>query len=138
MNVLNQLVNIYETKEKWHRTKLSQEEAEKYFQKVLEEGNLAFNTDERGMVNGILEWYCVNNEQFERLVNGGEFHIAEEDIKTGNICYVMDAWIEKSCRMKDVYKSLKKRLFEQTKHCKYYAGLEVKRGRRLRIFKKGE
>ena len=134
--MVDQLVRIYLEEEKWHKTKLSEEEAEKYYKTLLQTGNIVCHTDKEGVVLGYIEFFCVTLEQFGRLSRQGKFHIGEEDIVNGNICWLSDLWIDKDCRLKDVYKIIKKKLFNATKQCIYYTGLEVKRGRRLRIHRR--
>ena len=42
--VIDQLVRIYFDKEPWHKVKLSEVEARKYFQKVWETGNILIHS----------------------------------------------------------------------------------------------
>ena len=135
MDIVPQLVRIYLEEEKWHKNKLSEEEAKKYYKEIIKKKNLSCHTNKEGVVIGYIEWFAVSHEQFKRLVNNDSFHIGEEDISNGPICWVNDVWIKDSERFNGVYKKLRNSLFNATKHCEYYTGKEVKRNRRLRIFK---
>ena len=65
MDIIKQLTRIYEEEETWHRTKLSQEEAEKYYEEILKRGNIIYHTD-KGSVVGYIEWFCVSVSQLTR------------------------------------------------------------------------
>ncbi len=132
MDTVLQLVDIYLRKEHWHEEKLSTEEAIKYFQTLIEKGNIAWHTDKEGMVIGYIEWWCVSQKQLTKILNNTGFYIGDEDITTGTLCYVNDVWMDNTTN-KRLNWQLYKKLQSKTRHCEYYIGEEVKRGKRLRI-----
>jgi hypothetical protein len=137
MSVLKQLLEIYYTNEWWHGNALSYEEAYKYHSKMLNEGNIIY-CERDGEVLGYVEFWKVSPSQFKRLAEKEEFSAYLEDVQTGEICWVANVFIKKPYRNNGVYGSLKRKLFEINKDCIAYAGTEVKRAKRLRIYRNKE
>lgn len=130
--MVTQLTRIYLEEIKWPEKKLSETEARKYFKMLLERGNIVtHSTDKEGVV-GYLEWVCVNASQAERLARGDKFHIGQEDITSGEYCFINDLWISPSYRGK-IGRILKNKLFEKTPHCKYYLGHKIKSNKQMTL-----
>jgi hemolysin-activating ACP:hemolysin acyltransferase len=128
---LVQLVRIYLEEEIWHNSKLSENEARKYFETLFKKGRVLC-VQRQGRVVGYVEWWNISKEQLQRALYG-EFHIGEEDINTGNICLINDVWIDPKWRNTEVAKELKNEIFRRNKNC-IFIGEEVKRNRRLRYY----
>ena len=107
--MINDLVRIYHEEEPWHQTKLSQEEAEKYFKVLLEKGRIITYTHEESVV-GYVETWRINYEQLGRIICKAFFSAYTEDVETGNICYVANIWVHKDFRWK-VLQNLRGRFF---------------------------
>ena len=134
MNIIVQLMNIYLNKEDWHRTKLSPEEAKKYFKRLVDKGSILWQT-ENGKVIGYVEYWKLNLPQFRKvLINNFSAYL--EDIQHGYICYVANVWVDEDHRNSGVLKVLKNRLFENNKDCLYFVGEAVKQGRRLKVHRR--
>jgi hypothetical protein len=111
MNLAEQLTDIYEKKEDWHKTRLSHEEAVKYHQERLDSGNIITVSD-GNILAGYLEFY----------------------IRHG-VCYIHNLFILPEYRRGIVAKMIKRRLFEVSKGCKIFFGERNKAGVRYPEFK---
>ena len=136
MNITIQLVEIYLEKETWHKTKLSYEKAKKYFDKLIKDQRV-ITCIEGNKVVGYIESWRLDLAQYGCLISGGPFSAYKENVTDGEICYVADIYIDEDYRNTDVIKRLKNEFFEQNKDCKFITGEEVKRDRRLRVFRRG-
>jgi len=131
--LLEQLVEVYLTKESWHRSKLTPEDARQYYAYMLENDRIIYAESEDRVV-GYVEYWCLNEVQFNRFIRKRPFCVYEEDLTRGEVSYIMDIYIDKEYRNKWVIRTLKKEYFEKTKDCIWHTGEEVNHGRRLRIF----
>lgn len=127
--MINQLVKIYYSI-KWNKTYLSEIEARKYFQCLINKDRIICSLKDNEVV-GYIEWWNIKDDQLLRALYS-DFHIGEEDIESGDICLVSDVWIKEG--EKDVWKYLKNELFKRNRHCKFFIGKEIKRGRRIRKY----
>lgn len=132
-DVVNQFVRIYEEKEDWHDKKLPHEEAVKYHKEILDKGHVIFCTDIQGVVTGYCEWWNLEHKQLKKIMCGS-IHISEDNIEKGDICYVANVWIDEKYRDGELFKKMKKKLFELNKHCTYFLGEESRRDKRFRLF----
>lgn len=125
--MINELTKIYLNETRF-KTRLSEEEAEKYFRCLLDKGNI-YTATKGGQLVGYIEYFKITEEQVKRIISGRGFHIGEEDITSGDICFVQDVWIDKNYRGKEIWKELKNGLFERTKGCRLYIGEEQNTGK---------
>ena len=137
--MIRDLVRIYLNEAKWHRKKLSPEQAVMYFKAMLKKNRIECFYDKECLV-GYIESFRLNPSQLRRIICKERWFTLEEDIEHGDILYISDVWIDKRCG-KNVGWSLKKQLMDKNRGCSLFAGKEVKRNRRWRIinrvFKKG-
>jgi len=138
MDIINQLTDIYINYENWHEHKLSEEEARKYFQRLIEKGNIISYTD-NGSVVGYVEFWRINYEQWGRIVCGETFSAYTEDIVNGNIAYVANAWIHPDYRRTKIFRMGKMEFFKRNFKCDYFVG-EARRKKcgLIKVFKKAE
>ena len=89
---------------------------------------------------GYVAYYRINFEQLGRLVCQLPFNAIEEDIVSGNICYLIDVTIDPEVRGKHVYKQLKEMFFSKNADCEYFIGHAIykKRSQPIRVFKRTE
>ena len=134
---IDQLVRIYLDKETWHKVKLSEGEAKKYFQRVYDTGNIIIHSV-GDLVVGYVESWRVDKEGLERI-NNGTFSAYLEDIGLGHICYLANIYIEPEFRFSGTILDLKRQLMEKYKDCTVIVGRETiaKSNRRIRIFRGG-
>lgn len=134
-NTVLKLTEVYFRYETWHENKLNYKNALVYFKVLLLSGNILVEED-KGLLVGYLEFYRVNNEQLQRLLDkNNTFHASEEDITNGNICYVANAWVRNHYRNSWVFKKLQRRCKEANKECVCFTGEKVKFNKRLDKFK---
>jgi len=133
--IITQLVEIYYKEEWWQKNKMSHEEAYKYHEKRLNDGNIVcYIEDEK--VLGYYEVWCVTYEQWGRMVCG-ELVGFNEDVVSGNVCVVNNVWIDKSLRRGKVFKSLMKDFYKKHCHCDYYVGHALrKKTQPIKVFKR--
>ena len=135
MNIVIQLLNIYYTQELWHNKYLPLPEAIRYYNHLLNKGNLIYQTDDKGEIMGYLEFFKIDYDQFRKLAENKGFPVLEENISDGNICWISDVFIDEKHRNNSVYKNLKGSLFNAAKNCEYFAGFEQGHGGHLQIRK---
>jgi len=133
MSLIDQLVRIYHEEKLWSKSVLSKEESIEYYKEILKKGKLIYHLQNDNIV-GFIEWHNLNDDQFVRFIHNKEFHIAEEDIDSGSICYITSVWVKNGHRY--VYRILRDRLLETNKACELFAGKELKRNNRLRMFRR--
>jgi len=134
--IIDQLTDIYLTKEYWHTTKLSREEANKYHLKMFNDQNIIVVVKDEKLY-GYVEFWRINYTQFGRIICGEEI-LFDEDRLSGNICYLANIWVDKDCPY-DVLKVLKKSFFQANSGCEYYVG-EARRKKTglVKVFKRSE
>lgn len=138
MDIIEELIRIYETEEQWHKTKLSREEARKYFQTVLKKGRILWYMD-RGNLVAYVESWRVNYEQLGRIICKAPFSAYLEDVETGAIAYLANTWIHKDYRRTNVYRLMRDIFMEQNRDCEYYVGdARRKRTGLIKVFKGGK
>jgi len=136
MNLIEQLVRVYYEEEPWHRTRMSWEEAVNYHTKLVEDGSILCYT-ELGVLLGYVEVWRINFEQFGRLICKCPFSAYLEDVKSGNIAYVANVWVDKKFRRTAVIKMLKLMFFKYTKDCEYFVGEALrKKTQPVKVFKR--
>lgn len=134
--LVEQLVSIYYQHEWWHDSKMSKEEAYKYHEKLLTNGNIITYVD--GLrVLGYVEVWRVTYEQFGRILCRAPFSSYLENVTGGYIAYVANTWISEGYRKTGVAKWLRNEFFKQNYGAKYFCG-EARRKRTglLKVFKK--
>lgn len=135
MTVAEQLTYIYHTEENWHSNKLHIDDANKYHQKLLDQGNiLTYIQDDQ--VLGYVEFWRLNYNQWGRLVCGERVNI-EEGITSGNIAYVNNGWIDSNYRGGFVYRHLHDLYFAANKDCDYFTAFRrIKKHQPVIIYNK--
>lgn len=121
MSIVEQLVKVYFEEEWWHKTRMTNEEAYEYHTKMLEKGRI-IPLQYGDLLIGYVESWRVTFEQFGKIVCGVNFSAFHENVETGNVCYLANAWIRKEYRHGDTYKHLKQLFFEQNFACEYFCG----------------
>jgi hypothetical protein len=104
MDLVEELVKVYEQEEWWHKKRLSHEEAVEYHSKIIRDGNCITVCD-----GNILVSYC-------------------EFFKAHGVCYVKNLWVRENYRLGRAIQQMKKRLFEVCKDCKIFLGERQKHG----------
>lgn len=87
-----------------------------------------------------IAYYRINHEQLGRIICQEPFNACSEDIKSGNICYLIDVTIDPDYRLTEVGNMLKKLFFEKNQDCDYFIGHAIykKRSQPIRVFKRTE
>ena len=141
MNIIDQLIKIYRSKEPWHQTKLSEVEARKYFRRILDRGLVIHTTDSNGKIVGYCEFWRINFEQFGRILCKDEtFSSYKENVTDGNIAYLANVWIHEDYRQnKKIDKDIRNMFMSLNKYCDYFVG-EARRKRTglIKVFKRSQ
>lgn len=113
-----------------------------YFRKLLESNNIVYKTDEEGNMIAFMEFWMLNMEQAQRIINGGRVRARDEDVTSGDICYIDDFWVAKEYRSKGNIKMFKElRCLAEKLHNRKAEAImfkELKYGKRLKVFKGGK
>src|SRR6266705_2313492 len=119
--IIQQLVEIYQRFEWWHKERLTKEQAEKYHEILLSKNRIILCIHD-SVVLGYVESWRVNFEQLGRLICHERFCAETEDFETGPICYVANTFIRPEWRDTYVYKYLRSEFFRQNFSCSYFVG----------------
>mgnify|MGYP001193182069 FL=1 len=133
--MIDEIVSLYLNHEDWHRWKLSEQQARRYFEVAFLKDALITSKDPNGHVAGYIETWRVNYDQLGRIVCDEPFHIEHEDIQTGNIAYIAGLTIRPELRSSCTMLDLKHRFFMANFMCEYFIG--EKRNKRhapLKVF----
>lgn len=134
-NLIAQLINVYYHEEYWVKRKMSVDKIRRYFNILLNNGNIITVERDKELL-GYVEFWLINENQFSKLQRGGNLRPETEDVQTGNICYLNSLWIKNTERKGEVFKMMKKRFFEATRHCTLYCGVENKHNKRFRMLRR--
>ena len=86
MVIIEQLIDIYQNHENWHRKKLSYDDSKEYFIRLLSSGNIIiFMYGDK--LCGYVEFWRITPEQFRKILDR-DFYVFEENITDGSICYI--------------------------------------------------
>jgi len=137
-DIIKQLVDAYYKNEYWHKTRMPYTEAVRYHNKLFTQGNIVIY-EELGIILGYYEVWRINFEQFGRIICREHFSSFWEDVDSGNVAYVANAWIDKDFRKGRVANYLIKQFFKQNHHCTHYCGSALrKKTQPIKVFKKSE
>jgi hypothetical protein len=90
---ISQLWDIYNTKEDWHKKRLTEEEFYHYTFRLINTNNLFYELV-NNKVTGYVEVWRINYEQFGRISCGEKFYVYDENITDGCIAYISNMWSE--------------------------------------------
>lgn len=135
-SLVSQLTKTYINFEDWHgEEKLSQEEADKYHEKLLGQGSI-ITVQDGYFLCGYTELWLINYEQFGRIICHERFSAMDEDVVGGNVSYVANVWVHPDYRDKGVLKLMRNRFFDKSKHCKFFVGQALrKKTQPVKVFK---
>jgi hypothetical protein len=135
LSLVSQLTEVYLTKEYWHENKLSKEEADKYHERLLSNGNI-ITVQDGDILLGYGEFWRITFEQFGRLICHEPFSAFIEDVVSGHICYLANVWVHEDYRTKGVLKQMRNRFFEVNKDCTHFCGEALrKKTQPVKVFK---
>lgn len=141
IDLVSELVRVYEKEETWHKTKLSDIEAKAYYEVAIAKGRIIAYQDDSGELLGYVEHWAINFDQFGRVICQLPFDISREDIQSGPICYVAGTWIKPSERgfMSTIFKYLVGQFFRQNFSCEFFVGeARRKRSQPVKVMKRTE
>lgn len=131
MNIISQLIDIYQNHENWHRKKLSVEDSTEYFIRLLSSGNIIIFMDDDKLC-GYVEFWRITPEQFRKVLDK-DFYVFDENITDGSICYISALFVHKKYRNSIAIKYLKQIFRNINRDCSYFIGHETNRNNRIRI-----
>jgi hypothetical protein len=137
--IVDQLVDIYLNKELWHKTKLSPEIAKEFYEKLYNNGNIIVELDGDKVV-GYIEVWSLKYDDAVKILDDKPFHAMDEDISSGDYCYIASIYIDKEYRKKarNMVLTLKKKAEKMNPQCSVVIINEQKRGGRYRFYKRGD
>lgn len=122
INIIEQLTIVYNNYELWHKDKLSKEESEKYFEKLIIQGNILTYVVKDKLI-GYLEYYRINYEQFGRICcNWTLTH--DEDILNGNISLINRMWINENYRNGEAFDMLTAMYLTKNKDAEFFTTIQ--------------
>ncbi len=128
--IIEQLTNIYYEKENWHKDKLSKEDANKYHERLLMQGNILTVVKDNEL-KGYIEVWCINYEQLGRIMCGIPIYAFQENITDGEIAYVTNGWVDND---KVVSKQLMRKFIDRFKSCRFVARKRFKYNDAFKVY----
>ena len=133
--IVEQLVDIY-MQENWQKDKMSDFEAYKYHNTLLNSGNIKVYSPD-WVVLGYIEVWFIDKEYLAYIISNihNSIKVDYNKILNGNIAYLANLYIDKNFRHTFVDKIMHNKFNEMTKHCYLITGFDQKRDR-VRTFNK--
>lgn len=104
---------------------LPHDEAIKYFERLMMNGNIITYVKD-GELLGFIEYWRISYEKFGRLCcNMTLAH--EEDLLNGNICLITRMYIVPDLRNTETFINLGRALLERNKHVDLYAAMQMQK-----------
>lgn len=136
MNVIEQLIEFH-LSEPWQKS-IPDEELATYFHTLINKSRLITLWDGNTLA-GYIESWRLTPEQFGRTITSGGISIFDEDIETGNICYVANMSIRPEYRNSDAMKNLRMLFMLQNFNCEFITGTSKhNKSCAVKIFKRQE
>ena len=130
-NVVNQFIDIHYKEEWWIENKLSENDAQMYFLRMLAFGNIILYT-QADSVAGFVEFWRISPEQFGRHSLGLPIYNTE-DLMRGDVCYINSFFVAKEHRFGECIEYLKTELFNRNKDAKFFV-YERQKNKSIRIY----
>lgn len=138
MTLIQTLTNIYRNHEYWHTNKLSQEESDKYHERLLLNGNILTYILKDELI-GYLEYWNITYEQFGRLVCGKPIATDMENIVDGNISLINNMWIHPDYKHGDAFDMLSAMFLTKNNKSDFYVAFRrVKRNQPIQVYTRSE
>lgn len=133
MTIIAQLTRIYNEKETYHKTRLSEQEANEYHKKMLDMRQiLTYVVD--GELIGYLEFYRITFEQFGRICCEQQLSNTE-DLSSGPIAFINRMYIKEEHRRSELFMNLVNEFIERNIDADHYATLQHhKKHKSLQVF----
>jgi len=126
------LQNAYK-EEWWHTSRISDEELDKYNDKLLKSDNIIF-LYEQGLI-AYLEYWRITEKQLKEIMSNENWSAYNNNITDGNICFVANIWIDDYYRgNKEIDKTLKDMFLEKNKHCEKFIWKRNRLGKKMKLF----
>ncbi len=134
--ILDQILMDYYGPHYYSVNRLTKDQAICYFGKLLEDDNIVYLTRD-GQLTAWMETWYITEEQMKRVVNYDKFLPENEDIKSGDIAFIADLYINPSVRgnIRTIFKL--KRLAEEVKMPRVILLEEFKNKQKFRTFRGG-
>ncbi len=135
--IIDELVNIYETKMPKLAIMLNHEEATEYFERLMIAGNILTYIKD-GELLGFCEFWRINESQFGRLcLNMTLTH--GEDLLNGNIALITRMYIAPDNRNGEAFMMLASMFLSRNKDCTHYAAMQFrKKHKPLQVYTREE
>ena len=139
MNIIEQLVKVYQDNELGNYGVLTDLETERYYSSMLGNGRIQTLVEHNNLL-GFIESWRVNFEQLGRIVCWTNFSALKEDITKGDIAWVSDIWVAKDRRGDgEVAKRLIEMFKEANQDALYFLSQRVKtdgKAKYIRVYDK--
>lgn len=137
MEIVTKIVDIYENIMPKSLIMLGHREAIEYFERLIMQGNIITYVSD-GELQGLLEFWRINYEQFGRLCcNITLAH--EEDLLNGNIALISRMWINPSYRNGDVFTILGRQFIDKNLNATYFVAFQnQKKHKPLQVYTREE
>lgn len=123
--MIEKIVHLYENVLPKNPIMLPHDEAMKYFERLMMNGNIITYVVD-GELLGFIEFWRVTNEQFGRLCcNMTLAH--SEDLLNGNICLITRMYLTPDIRNADAFINLGKTLIDKNKNCSHFAAMQFQK-----------
>lgn len=135
--MIDKIVYLYEYILPKNNIMLCHEDAIKYFERLMMNGNIITYIKE-GELLGFIEFWRINHEQFGRLCCNETLQ-HEENLLNGSICLITRMYIIPDLRNAETFINLGRALLERNKDATNYAAMQMqKKHKPLQVYTRDE
>lgn len=135
-HILDQILTDYYSPHYYSVNRVEKRQAVDYFELMLKNNNIVYLTKDDKLTAWMETWY-VNEEQMGRIVRYEYFTPEEEDVKSGDIAFIADLFINSTVRgnIRTIFKL--KKLAEAVKMPRVILLEEFKNQQKFKTFRGG-
>lgn len=136
--IIDQITKIYLEKEYWHKSKLTELQANEYHERLMLNGNILTYIKD-GKLLGYLEFWLIDYSQFGRLVCNQPILTDVENLLDGNIALINNMWISEEDRSGHAFNMLAAMFLARCKMADFYVAFRrVKRHQPIQVYTRNE
>lgn len=121
--MIEEIVNIYLNILPKNPIMLSHDEAMKYYERLMMNGNVITYIKD-GELLGFLEFWRITNEQFGKICCGLTL-THDDDLTNGNICLISGMYIKSDLRNGETFLYLGRTFLEKNKNATHFCAMQA-------------
>lgn len=125
MEISEKINHIYQNILPKNPIMLCHDEAIKYFERLMMNGNIITYVKD-GELLGFIEFWSITYEQFGRLCCNQTLQ-HEENLTDGNVCLITRMWIINDLRNGETFLNMGRAFLEKNKNAQFYAAMQFQK-----------